>query len=222
LPNPHWPKEDYTSYFDDRGASYLEEAMANAYLARSIGRSYRNLPVPGLLLDALLRAMDRQPEPYNQYRWFLGNERHARGRDELIDRMYIFLRAWLRLSGYPTPLDVLGSAMYFAGVTPTASPCPAYLVVDKASQFIRIGKPFPKSMGLEVIVYSNDHRPAHIHVRDLNRPDRDFKYSWPSLEPCSPDKRLPSALEKNLRDYVGKHRSSISARIQNTYGMVDA
>jgi hypothetical protein len=126
---------------------------------------------------------------------------------------------WL---GDPSPSTILGSAIYFADVTPMATYCPTYLVLDATRRLLRVGKPFPKSLGLQVIVHTQDHPPPHIHVQDLNRRGEDVRYLWPSLEPYSPDKRLSSQSEKNLKDYVSQYYLAISARVQATYAVAVA
>ncbi|MGH7062639.1 MAG: hypothetical protein ACREET_01025 [Stellaceae bacterium] len=88
-------KDLYSSYFADQCGGSVEEALANANVARCIRRYFRNVPDPqsyDLTKQGLLKAMDDQPAPYKEFRRFLANGPHARGRDHLIDRMY---RPWL-------------------------------------------------------------------------------------------------------------------------------
>jgi hypothetical protein len=60
---PNWGTDQYSRYFNDRIGSYAEEAMANAYLARSIDRYYRESPITDYAVakHGLLKAMDYQP-----------------------------------------------------------------------------------------------------------------------------------------------------------------
>lgn len=205
-------KDVYSSYFADRCGGSVEEALANANVARSIGRYFRNVPNPksyDLAKQGLLKAMDDQPPPYREFRRFLANGPHACGRDHLIDRMY---RPWLH---GPKLSAILGSGLYFSDITPDAADCPTYLVPDVA--MIRVAKPFRKGDGIQVFVHSNDHRPAHVHVEDLGGRNN-FRYLWPSLAPYSQDERLPARLESVLREiYVPRHRSAIEKRIKATY-----
>lgn len=159
--------------------------------------------------------MDAQPAPYKEFRLFLGNGPHARGRDYLVDRMY-----WPRQYHPPSNHDpalsaVLGSGLYFSDITTDTADCPTYLIPDVA--MIRVAKPFPKGGGLQVFVHTRDHRPPHIHVEDLQE-RKNFRYLWPGLEPYSRDHRLPARLEGELREtYVPRHRSAIEKRIKATY-----
>ena len=43
-------------------------------------------------------------------------------------------------------------------------PVPVYIVLDLSVPWVRVAKPFPKAFGLQAFVYSNDHRPPHIHI----------------------------------------------------------
>lgn len=218
---PNWGTDQYSRYFNDPVGSYAEEAVANAYLVRSIDRYYRDSPMLSYasMRHGLLRAMDHQPEPYNQFRRFLANDRLASGRDILVDRMCVPWLVSLSLFDQPRPSTVLGSGMYFADITPVATHCPTFVVVDIPNKFVQVAKPFPKSLGLEVSVHTNDPPPPHIHVRDLNqRRGMDVRYLWPSLKPYAPGERLSSSFEKNLNSYVSQYYLAIAARVQATYG----
>jgi hypothetical protein len=211
LPAARLGNDHYTPYFKDNVASYIEEAVANAYVARNIDKYYQN-PPPGRRMytrvkSGLLGVMSRQPKPYSEFREFVGNGRFARARDLLIDGMY---HPWL--SNRPSML--LGAGIYFADITPVATYCPLYLVVDSPDRLIRIGKPFPKAMGLQVFVRSPDHPPPHIHVRNLDNGE-ETRYPWPSLKPYEGDIRFSTRLEKNLRAYTKEHRAEITKRISS-------
>ena len=81
----------YAIYFRQLRASYVEEAVANAYVARNIDRYYQNLPKPATyepVRQALFTAMTRQPEPYCNFGDYVANQRYTAGRDLLVDRMY--------------------------------------------------------------------------------------------------------------------------------------
>lgn len=224
----NWGTDHYSKFFTDPVAGYVEEAVANAYLVRSIDQHYSIKITPNIdpviyrhVRHCLLVAMEYQPDPYNKFRLFLDNDRYGRGRDLLIDRMCSPWGVALRLSHRPMPGTVLGAGMYFAGINFATTQCPTYLVVD--TQSVRIGRPFPKTMGLEVFVYANDHLPPHIHVQDLNKArGHTVRYLWPSLNSYSPEERLPSQLEKHLKAYAQQYGPQISARIHATYGAAAA
>lgn len=214
LPAARLGNDHYTPYFNDSPASYLEEAVANAYVARNIDRYYQNSSSArayASVKKSLLAAMERQPEPYNKFRYYVGSKRYAGGRDLLVDEMY---RSWL--PGSPPPSNILGSAIYFADVTPAATYCPTYLVLNAANHLLRVGKPFPKIGGLQVIVHSRDHPPPHIHVRELNR-GLEIRYLWPSLKPYEKEMKFSARTEKSLREYVAQYHSGISERVSQTY-----
>jgi len=194
--------------------------VANAYLARSIDRYYRDSPLVsyGSMRHGHLTAMDHQPEPYNQFRRFLANDRQASGRDILVDRICVPWLASLSLLDQPRPSTVLGSGMYFADITPLATHCPTFVVIDIPNKFVQVRKPFPKSMALEVSVHTDDHPPPHIHVRDSqSEKGHGRKISWSSLKIYAPGERFSSSLEKNLNFYVSQYYLAIAARVQATY-----
>jgi hypothetical protein len=155
---------------------------------------------------SLRSFMDRQPGPYAQYRDFVRDDDYSSGRDGLITDMF---DPWLPQSG-----SILGSSMYFANVTPLTSPYPLYLVLDHRK--LRAARPFPKDKGLQVFVYSNDHKPEHIHVQDLNGRLR-TRYLWPSLDPYPNDPRLPRRKENDLKAYVAAYSRGLSERIAAVY-----
>ena len=107
--------------------------------------------------------------------------------------------------------------MYFAEVTPVVSDYPLYLVLDRHGSHLRIARPFPKMLGLQVFVYSNDHTPVHIHVRDLDG-DISTRYLWPSLDPYPDDKRLSRRKEDNLKSDVAQISQDLAERISAVYG----
>jgi hypothetical protein len=208
LLSPH-----YNSYFTNPAAADGEESIANAYLARNIRRYYSEIP-PRPLRKAywnLRSFMDRQPGPYAEYRDFVRDEDYSIGRDKLITEMYS------PVLNNSRPGYILGAGMYFANVTPVASEYPLYLVLDHGESHLRVARPFPKELGLQVFVYSNDHTPPHIHVRDLDG-DLNTRYLWPSLTSYPDDPRLPRRKENSLKAYVARYSQGLIARIAAVYG----
>jgi hypothetical protein len=213
LPTAQRGNAHYNSYFVDPTAAEDEESLANAYVARSIRRQYGAIIPPTPLKRSywnLREFMDRQPRPYANYRSYVRDVDFVGGRDLLVTQMYV---PWLSNE----PGSLLGASMYFANVTPAASEYPLYLVLDNGSSHLRVARPFPKEYDLQVYVHSNDHKPAHIHVRDLSR-DTETHYLWPSLDPYHDDARLPRRKEDSLKAYVSKYSNAIGERITAVYG----
>ncbi len=218
LPTTWLGTSHYNTYFTNLAAAANEEALANAYVARQIRRYYSSIGTRARTKAYwnLRSFMDRQPGPYIKYREFLRDDDYAKARDSLINEMYI---PWLpnsTLANQPKPGTILGAGMYFADVTPLVSDYPLYLVLDRPGSHLRVARPFPKMLGLQISVYSNDHTPVHIHVRDLDA-DMSTRYLWPSLDPYPDDKRLSRRKEDNLKAYVAEISQKLTERIEAVY-----
>lgn len=236
LPAPRAGASNYSDYFHDRIGSFYEEAIANAYVARNIERYYKDIEETEEFVTArfaLLDVMDHQPKPYGLWHQRVGNGPYGRGRDTLINRMF---QRWLPSS--PAPAAILGSALYFGHPHHEAEACPVYMVLDQTGPLIRVGKPFPKFVGLQVFVHSNDHRPPHFHVRDLDS-GNETRYLWPPypndagatgallanwdgqtppLRLYPNDPPLPGRKQEHLQEYLAKYRRQMAARVNAVYG----
>jgi hypothetical protein len=221
LPTTLLGNSHYNPYFLNSTAAANEESIANAYIARHIRRYYSHVGARTLnrAYWGLRSFMDRQPGPYAGYPNFLRNDDYARARDSMISEMYVPWLSNSALADQPRPGDLLGSGMYFADVTPVASEYPIYLVLDRPDPHLRVAKPFPKKFGLQVFVYSNDHTPVHIHVRDLDQ-DMNTRYLWPSLDPYPNDERLSRRKEDYLKTYIAKNSQKLAERIDAVYGTI--
>ncbi|MFQ5799991.1 MAG: hypothetical protein ACE5H0_15045, partial [Bacteroidota bacterium] len=89
---------------------------------------------------------------------------------------------------------------------------PVYIILDLAVPWLRVVKPFPKDFGLQVYVYSNDHKPPHIHI-ECPPGTRRARYRWPELTPLPRDSRLRASEEKRLRQYVDLYGPAIGRKI---------
>jgi hypothetical protein len=166
LPTTWLGTSHYNTYFTDPAAAGNEEALANAYVAPQIRKYYSFIGTrPRTKSYWNLRSfMDHQPGPYAKYREFLRDDDYANARDGMVNDMYIPWLPTSTLADRSKPGELLGAGMYFANVTPAASEYPFYLVLDRPGSHLRVARPFPKMLGLQVFVYSNDHTPVHIHV----------------------------------------------------------
>jgi hypothetical protein len=94
----------------------------------------------------------------------------------------------------------------------SSHPVPVYIILDLAVPWLRVVKPFPKDFGLQVYVYSNDHKPPHIHI-ECPPGTRRTRYQWPELTPLPRDPRLGTSEEKRLREYVHLYGRGIGRKV---------
>jgi hypothetical protein len=167
--------------------------------------------------------MKRQGPGYSDFDRVLTGNRFFAGRESLLDRAFFCNNRknyfglldrveedW-GLSGTknywgpknidandPKPSEVYPKDFWFAGKNCLAESTPIRFVDDLPSVQIAFGKSFEKRNGIQVFVYPNDHRPPHIHARDLNTHD-ERRFVWPSLEPLDKTPRAPT--QSAVRSY---------------------
>jgi len=105
---------------------------------------------------------------------------------------------------------LLGDRFLFFHISPLKSH--VYIIMDIDVPWLRIAKPFPYHFGLQVYVYTNDHKPPHIHI-DCPRGTAYTRYLWPELTPYPNDPRLSSSQEKALRSYISAYGSAIQHKV---------
>lgn len=92
---------------------------------------------------------------------------------------------------------------------------PVTRVHDLSRGNVSILRPFPKAHGLQVLVHTNDHPPAHIHIRANGLETR---YEWKTLKPLKGDAQLSNSAEKSLQRYLEMHRADIHRKLVKVYG----
>jgi hypothetical protein len=93
----------------------------------------------------------------------------------------------------------------------TRSVAPIRVVLDAPG--VGVLKPFPKDMGLRVLVHSNDHPPPHIHVE--SPPGTPFtRLEWSTLRPLPGDRALSGRQQKDLDHYLSKYGTQIDQRVR--------
>lgn len=187
----------YAPYFLDRRAAALEEALANARAFRAVRRRW---PAAKSILDAWMRS---QGPGYSDYARWCSDRAHREGCRAVAGPM--LGRA---------PSRSLPSEFLFEGLRSARSCVPIRLLLDEGS--LRIGRPFPKSDGMRIQVYSNDHLPPHFHI-ELPPGTPYTRYTWPDCEPYPGDRSLTTGERKKLDRYLGRFRSEIDAEIGRVY-----
>ncbi len=195
----------YGRYFADRRAATHEEALANAQAFTS---AKRRVAIP--LVQAAHSWMSNQPAGYRDF------------------------HKWL---GFNLPLGQRAAAAYMThpvrapgSVPPDAQPPgwpgeflfeesrklhpPTYLIVDRPVAWLRVVRPFPKLLGLQVHVHTNDHKPPHIHIQVLKR-RHETRYKWPALRPLQGDPPLSKSDGRSLSAYVDAWHDEIDAKVKS-------
>lgn len=95
---------------------------------------------------------------------------------------------------------------------------PAYLIIDKSAPWLRVYRKFPKHNGIQVYVYTNDHKPPHIHVDFLDGSNRkENRYEWQTLSPLRGAPILSRSAHRKLHNYVETYFDEINAKIEQVH-----
>lgn len=214
-------------YFFDSQASLLEESLANAYSFNSLRKSNRRQ-----LLRKLYNWMRRLAPGYRDfYKWIgkkfdKGLERNAEIIKNICKKIYISSN-YLCIGGFNIPIDkdvriLTARINYLKKLEKNPTSIfflkgdifpPTYFVVDISGSRLLLVKPFPKKYGIQVFVYSKDHKPPHIHIR-LIKYNIETKYEWPVLQPLRGCMKLPRKYKKSLENYVQVYGVKIEEKIR--------
>lgn len=218
----------YDPYFSYAAAAPHEEALANSYALTALRRN------AGLRhLAAVAESwMGAQGPGYCDFADWLPPNKTAGERLATVHMSTAQADAWhkthaqasttapVKPGGVPSPMPAgvvnrLHGGQHpadFLFRRPAIRQAPVVLVIEPGVPWVRVGKPFPKEYGLQIYVYSNDHKPPHIHI---DCPPGSFRtrYTWPDLRPLPGDSALRSSEEKHLRQYMSVHRQAIARRV---------
>jgi hypothetical protein len=199
-----------------------EEALSNARCRNALQRSKGKA-----LLAALDRFMRSQGPGYKDFHLYQSPKKFCKGRQELGG---LICRAWrdhpnnCEHPGVGTIHDLLDTPWPWEAYHEMVEimgrrwDVPCYLIRDTPVPWLRVLRPFPKDVGIQVFVYPNDHRPAHFHL--FMPPGEEYgRYQWPSLEPVGKkDPALSNKTRKALAIYLNKYGSDIRQELSNVYG----
>jgi hypothetical protein len=189
----------YERYFKDKYAALHEEALANAHALRGLLRG-----VSPKIVQAASAWMTTQGPGYCEFGNWLP-PRFTEGERRAAARMTPAAALTNRLSSAEHPAEFL-----FRNTS--SRPVPVYIVLDPSVPWVRVVKPFPKDFGLQVLVYTNDHKPPHIHI-ECPPGTRRTRYRWPELTPLRGDQALRVNEEKRLRQYVDAYGGAIERKV---------
>ena len=189
----------YSNYFKDNDASLHEEALANAHALQALRRQ-----ASAKLAKDASAWMATQPQGYCDFKNWLPPR---------------FTDGKRRATSFMTPTAALANRLLsrrhpaeFLFLQTTVRQIPIRLILESSIRWLRVARPFPKDFGLQVHVYSNDHRPPHIHIECPPGTPR-TRYRWPELSPLSGDRSLRTGEEKRLRKYLEVYGGAIAQRV---------
>jgi hypothetical protein len=207
-------RKAYEQVFGDRHGSWLEEGMANARAHRQLHdleNAILTFPRIEHFRGFAARWMKTQPPGYRDYdRWCKSPQAMSKGRAALTSRLH-------EISGYlrhppatvnPQVLRLYENADY--------SRVPVVRIHDSRIPWLKSGRLFPKAHGLQVMVYTREHPPMHIHVEFLGS-EKSVRLGWPSLEPLRDEPTLSAREEKDLHDYMTTYRGQIDKKVQKVF-----
>jgi hypothetical protein len=199
----------YDAYFKDKDANLHEEALANARALRGLRRR-----TPSKLVQAAEAWMATQGPGYCDFNEWLP-PRFTDGERRAAVLMTSVAALTNRLDLSPMPASASSYAWHPADFLfrhAAERLIPVYIVLDLSVPWVRIAKPFPKGFGLQVYVYSNDHKPPHIHIERPPGTPR-TRYQWPELTTLRGDRPLRASEKKHLDQYLAVHRHAIDRKI---------
>jgi hypothetical protein len=194
----------YWPYFRSSPAAQQEEGLANANAVRWALTSNED---PLDVQSKLEAWMKRQGPGYCEYDRFLSSRTFSSGLERTTRHLVKHL---------PGPAPKLGATPHtflFRGARRYKMPLTR--VHDLVGGNVSILRPFPKAHGLQVFVHTNDHPPAHIHIRSNGFETR---YEWKSLKPLKGDSPLSQSGEKGLRRYLKEYGADIRVKVAKIYG----
>jgi len=195
----------YTPYFTDRDATELEEALSNVQAFAA---------VRGKRATARLKTwMTSQPGGYGRFEKYLEAAAFREAQRTLARAMRFRAPDSLRPPS-PWPAELL----WPPSNNEVRESIPCRLIKDKRVDWLKVGRPYPKFLGMRLEVWSREHEPPHFHL--FVPPDREYGhgYRWPDLSPVSSDSpALRSKLRKKVFAYMECYGERIRADLQRVY-----
>jgi hypothetical protein len=208
--------KSYAQLFHDRRAHWLEESMANARAHRMLEdredgelESFRIDQFKGFASNWM---KTEQPHGYRDFdKWYKSNSTMNKGLAAMTSRLHeischLNKHSWRSVSS--EVLRLYEGADY--------SFVPVVRVPDPRISWLKSARLFPKAMGIQVMVYTREHIPIHIHVDFLNR-EKSVRLEWPSLSPLPGERTLSSHERKKLHSYLSKYQTDIREKLQKVY-----
>lgn len=202
----------YERIFQDGHTAWLEEAMANASAYRELAsREDGTLTFSRIEHFSGFASswMKTQGTGYRDYdRWCRSASTMHKGRAALVAKIHEASPNFSQTVMGGEVLRLYENAYY--------SRVPVIRIHDTRIPWLKSGRLFPKAHGLQVMVYTRDHPPPHIHVEFLDS-DRVVRLGWPSLSPLRGEPSLSAQEERDLRTYLGAYGDNIGGKVQKVF-----
>jgi hypothetical protein len=217
----------YRHYFADPQATAIEEALCNAHAFRSALRGQ-----PQGVRQRVETWMRSRGGGYGDFKKCLSARASTGWRRSAVDRMLmagsLLIKNPAGKNGVLMRSGPNAAVMWFYGrpprteTTPTEflfnsiprSATPLYLVQDV--QAIGVLRPFPKYLGIQLFIHTNDHPPPHVHLHIP--PGREVtRLKWPEYEPLPGDRELNGKERKRLRQYLARHGREIERKMRSIW-----
>jgi len=194
----------YGEYFFNEDASVHEEALANAHAIRWGFDGDKNAE-----RFKVEKWMRRQGPGYRNFDKWIPRHSVSRGQNIAARFMTVGLpRPRPKAAGAPHQFLYRGAHAYRSmSIT---------RIVDREATDASVVRPFCREFGMQVFVYSNDHEPAHFHIKLLSNND-ETRYLWPSLKPYEGNARLTGAKAKSFNKYWRRHKDDIVSKLRTVY-----
>ncbi len=206
----------YGTFFHDTNATWLEEGMANANAFMKLHEhedAYLSLGQLQSFKDFSARWMkSSQPAGYRDFdRWSRSKYYYGKGMRFMTSRL-------LELSGMHNPLassvDPYSLELYKRS---KYSRVPVMRVHDSTMPWLKTAKMFPKANGVQVFVYTRDHKPVHLHA-EFPGSGKSTKLVWPTLMPIRNEPTLTRQERSSLSTYMNQYHDEIHAKLCLAYG----
>jgi hypothetical protein len=194
----------YREYFVQAEASIHEEAIANAHAIRW---TFDEDTVAERLNAE--KWMRRQGPGYRDFAKWVSPTSFTRGQNVAARFMTDVLPPPApKAAGAPQQFLYRGALDYPS--------MPVTRILEPSADDASVVRPFPREFGLQVFVYSNDHRPPHFHIKLLSNND-ETRYLWPELKPYEGNLRLTGSNAKSFDKYWQTYKGPIIAKLRTVY-----
>jgi hypothetical protein len=225
----------YEKVFHDAHAHWLEESIANANAYRELSEG-KDVQLTFSLIQQLKGFvsswMKTQPPGYRDFdRWCKTKATMEKGKSELTRRLHrVSNNTSLNIFGAGEHLSVsVGMRIASRDVVDPSilrpfdksdySMIPVTRIHDSGIPLLKSAQLFPKSFGLQLLVYTREHPPAHIHV-EFPGEDNSVRLGWPSLGSLPGERHLSGSEKKNLKSYLQAHHHDVWQKVQKTFGQL--
>lgn len=188
----------YPNFVENSHPAVMEEALANAY---ALNMTMKSKGAAVRALRAACKAFLRNCGPgYGDFRRYQGAG-FASGKDELVDEM-------ASVGAGRQQINLTPGRLLYRDMRVTD--CPIYFVRNLGCSVISPIRYFPRYGPLRVWVYTNDHRPPHVHSGSGQGQKPDYRFEWPSRRNMD---GAPPRVTRQFEAYADRYAADITAKV---------